>query len=202
MQRVAKEFNLAETSFILPRESTASATRVRIFTPNNEMEFAGHPTIGTAWVLRRLGMVPASATRFTLAENAGPIAVRVDAGDDPLLWLTTPAIRSLGVLSREACAAAVRLGADELAPDVPCRDALGRSPDAVRRGRGCGDGRPREHRRRVGGVASRRSARECRDLRSRSDAGRRVFRHVRAADGHPRRSRDRRRDRGRYAGPS
>ena len=120
MQRVAKEFNLAETSFILPNESTSAATRVRIFTPNNEMEFAGHPTIGTAYVLRRLAIVPASATSFTLAENVGPIAVRVDAGDDPLLWLTTPAIRSLGVFPREACAAAVRLGAGELAPDVPC----------------------------------------------------------------------------------
>jgi trans-2,3-dihydro-3-hydroxyanthranilate isomerase len=120
MQRVAKEFNLAETSFILPNESTDFATRVRIFTPNNEMDFAGHPTIGTAYVLRRLGTVPAKATTFTLTENVGPIAVRVDEGDDPLLWLTTPAIRSLGVFPREACAAAVSLGAAELAADVPC----------------------------------------------------------------------------------
>ncbi|HXO17698.1 MAG TPA: PhzF family phenazine biosynthesis isomerase, partial [Candidatus Dormibacteraeota bacterium] len=95
MQRVAREFNLSETAFILPNESRGDSTRVRIFTPGNEMEFAGHPTIGTAYVMRRLGIVAPDTTTFTLEENVGLVKVRVGEGDDPLLWLTTPEIRWL-----------------------------------------------------------------------------------------------------------
>ena len=50
MQSLALQFNLSETTFILP--STAATARVRIFTPTFEMPFAGHPTLGTAHVVR------------------------------------------------------------------------------------------------------------------------------------------------------
>ena len=69
MQRVARELNLSETTFVLPRESEGDATRVRIFTPAAELPFAGHPTIGTAYVMRRLGLVPAKARSFALARE-------------------------------------------------------------------------------------------------------------------------------------
>ncbi len=52
MQALALQFNLSETTFILPAE--AADARVRIFTPSYEMPFAGHPTLGTAHVLRSL----------------------------------------------------------------------------------------------------------------------------------------------------
>ena len=120
MQRIAREMNLSETSFIFPNESDERATRVRIFTPAYEMEFAGHPTIGTAWMMRRLGIVDPSARRFILKENVGEVAVRVDDGDDPLLWLTTPPISSRGTFDRAASAAAVSLNASDLLPDIPC----------------------------------------------------------------------------------
>src|SRR5580704_6087165 len=109
MQRVAREFNLAETSFILDNESRPGSTRVRIFTPNNEMEFAGHPTLGTAYVMRSLELVPRTATNFILEENVGPVSVRVDEGADPLLWLTTPEIRTILAVPRDASAAALSL---------------------------------------------------------------------------------------------
>ena len=119
MQRIARETNLSETSFVLPRESTSGATRVRIFTPTYEMEFAGHPTIGTAWIMRERGIVPRDATSFALRENVGDVRVRVDDTDD-LLWLATPPIRTLETFDRGACAAAVSLAESDLVPDVPC----------------------------------------------------------------------------------
>lgn len=121
MQRVAREFNLSETTFIVPGAATRGGTRVRIFTPGAEMEFAGHPTIGTAYVLRRLGIVAPDATHFTLEENVGPVSVRVGDGEDPLLWLTTPPIRTVLTAAREDCAAAVSLELSDLLADVPCQ---------------------------------------------------------------------------------
>src|SRR5882757_2602405 len=55
MQAVAAEFNLAETTFVLPPKDAAHTAEVRIFTPRAEMPFAGHPNIGTAYVLARAG---------------------------------------------------------------------------------------------------------------------------------------------------
>src|ERR1700693_2069085 len=55
MQAIAAEFNLAETTFVLPPQRPEHTARVRIFTPRAEMPFAGHPNVGTAFVLARLG---------------------------------------------------------------------------------------------------------------------------------------------------
>lgn len=76
MAAIADQFNLSETTFVLPAVGDTEA-RVRIFSPGYEMPFAGHPTLGTAFVLsqqRRLG------ARFTLELNVGPITVE-GAGD-------------------------------------------------------------------------------------------------------------------------
>lgn len=120
MQKIARELNLSETTFVLPRESRAGSTRVRIFTPRAEMPFAGHPTVGTAYVLRELNAVPVHATRLTLEENIGPVNVRVDGADDPMLWLTSPPVDDLGAVERGACAAAVSLTENDLMANVPC----------------------------------------------------------------------------------
>src|SRR6202162_3680094 len=55
MQSIAGEFNLAETTFVLPPKDPRHTAEVRIFPPRAEMPFAGHPNIGTAFVLARLG---------------------------------------------------------------------------------------------------------------------------------------------------
>src|SRR5882724_9779210 len=55
MQSIAAEFNLAETTFVLPPQDAAHTAQVRIFTPRAEMPFAGHPNVGTAFVLAREG---------------------------------------------------------------------------------------------------------------------------------------------------
>jgi trans-2,3-dihydro-3-hydroxyanthranilate isomerase len=81
MQRIAREFNLSETVFVLPPDDPAHTRRVRIFTPVQELPFAGHPTVGTALVLAELGLVPLAGglTRIILEEDAGPVPVTIRA---------------------------------------------------------------------------------------------------------------------------
>ena len=55
MQAIAREFNFAESTFVLPPESPGNDAHVRIFTPAREVPFAGHPNVGTAFVLASLG---------------------------------------------------------------------------------------------------------------------------------------------------
>src|ERR1700680_389843 len=70
MQALALQFNLSETTFILPSERANA--RVRIFTPRFEMPFAGHPTLGTAQVCRALGL---GSAHLTLEMPAGVLNV-------------------------------------------------------------------------------------------------------------------------------
>ncbi|HTP99702.1 MAG TPA: PhzF family phenazine biosynthesis protein [Casimicrobiaceae bacterium] len=74
MQALALQFNLSETTFVLPASGDASA-RVRIFTPTFEMPFAGHPTLGTAYVV---GELRGAKDRVTLEMKAGTIPVSAD----------------------------------------------------------------------------------------------------------------------------
>jgi trans-2,3-dihydro-3-hydroxyanthranilate isomerase len=81
MQAIAREFNLSETTFIERREEAierAEGVRVRIFTTREELNFAGHPTLGTASVLKMLAPETVQHDTVTLAENVGPIPVRFD----------------------------------------------------------------------------------------------------------------------------
>src|SRR5450631_3172280 len=77
MQSIAREMNLSETTFILPREAAVErerGVRVRIFTVQEELPFAGHPTLGTAFALRRSAAVP----EIVLDLNAGKVPVRFE----------------------------------------------------------------------------------------------------------------------------
>lgn len=89
MQALARQFNLSETTFILPSERASA--RVRIFTPAYEMPFAGHPTLGTAHVCRALGL---GGDRITLELPAGIIPVRATA-DRWTLQANEPAWREV-----------------------------------------------------------------------------------------------------------
>ena len=120
MQAIAREMNLSETSFVFPPTQPAHAARVRIFTPNYEMEFAGHPTIGTASVIQRIGVVQSGEATFVLEENIGGVPVRIEAGENPLIWLRTPVIEKGVQLDRGGCAAALGLDERDLLPGVPC----------------------------------------------------------------------------------
>jgi trans-2,3-dihydro-3-hydroxyanthranilate isomerase len=78
MQAIAREFNFAESTFILPPSSPSFAAKVRIFTPKSEMPFAGHPTIGTAAVLAHLKRIKVPGTAV-LEEGVGPVPVEMTA---------------------------------------------------------------------------------------------------------------------------
>src|ERR1700685_164380 len=71
MQKIAKELNLSETSFVLPATRVGCAARVRIFTPGKEMVFAGHPTVGTAFVLLQKNSLLRNNNTFLLEEAVG-----------------------------------------------------------------------------------------------------------------------------------
>jgi trans-2,3-dihydro-3-hydroxyanthranilate isomerase len=80
MRAVAKELNLSETTFVLPPRDPACDFRVRIFTPAEELPMAGHPTVGTTFVLTHAGLVRPGdrRTHITLEEGVGPIPVTID----------------------------------------------------------------------------------------------------------------------------
>lgn len=126
MQKIAREMNLSETTFVFPPQHADSAARVRIFTPGKEMNFAGHPTIGTAWVARETGIVYKDARSFVLDENVGAVPIRVD--DDDIIWLRTPPIGT-GPNSYDPalCAATIGLKAGDLL-DVPAKNVSAGNP--------------------------------------------------------------------------
>ena len=114
MQKIARELNLTETAFVLPATRSDCAARVRIFTPAKELPFAGHPTVGTAFVLLQKGIVSSSCHEFLLEEEFGPIPLRIEAGTPPLIWLRTPAIHEGRCLDRALCARALGLEPHDL----------------------------------------------------------------------------------------
>ena len=79
LQSITREFNYAETSFVFPPDDPSHTKRVRIFTPEGELPFAGHPTIGTAHALVASGEVKATGDEITLVlgEGVGPVPVKV-----------------------------------------------------------------------------------------------------------------------------
>jgi trans-2,3-dihydro-3-hydroxyanthranilate isomerase len=121
MQAIARETNLSETTFVLPPAKREHTAKVRIFTPYVELPFAGHPTVGTGWVLIDEGLVASDAAAFTLEEGVGPIPVRVDrGGGEVVLWMSHPPVKFGEVIEeRENMAAALRLMVTDLLPEVP-----------------------------------------------------------------------------------
>lgn len=122
MQRIARELNLPETVFIFPPSGSEFPARLRIFTAARELDFAGHPTIGAGFVLVDERVAAPRDGRFAVEENIGAIAIRIDDGDPPKLWLTTPPIRDGRLVDRSVCATA--LGIDE-------RDLLDLQPQVL-----------------------------------------------------------------------
>lgn len=129
MQRIARELNLSETTFVLPPRTPEGAARVRIFTPVQEMVFAGHPTIGTAYVILREGIVAAAAREFVLEENVGPVKVRVEEDSNPLIWLETPNISFGPTFEPEQCARVLGLQHDDLVDGIPCQIVSAGNPN-------------------------------------------------------------------------
>jgi trans-2,3-dihydro-3-hydroxyanthranilate isomerase len=125
MQAIAKEFNLSETVFVLPPSDPAHTRKLRIFTPGSELPFAGHPTIGTAFVLSSIGDVPlgADGASIVFEEGVGPLAVivRAEGGRPGYCELTAARLPEEGPPPPpiEEIASALSLRPDELADGRP-----------------------------------------------------------------------------------
>ena len=148
MQALALQFNLSETTFILP--STLATARVRIFTPTFEMPFAGHPTLGTAHVVRslqscgdaltlemRAGIIPVSASGDTWTLTAAPPKTRAPQASRAEL------AQALGLDADDIIAAPlwVDTGSDQLVIPLASAEAVRRcQPDAALMQRHCGNG--------------------------------------------------------------
>src|ERR1700686_5037632 len=114
MQSIAKEMNLSETTFILPRDAAAEkerGTRVRIFTVQEELPFAGHPTLGTAFALRG----DSGSKEIALELNVGKVPVRFEeTAGQPVFGEMTQIDPVFGIQhDREAVARAIGLRVDD-----------------------------------------------------------------------------------------
>ena len=126
MQAIAREFNLSETTFVERRAEAmerAEGVRVRIFTAREELAFAGHPTLGTASVLKMLAPETVQHDTVTLEENVGPIPVRFEqsaAGSAGLFGEMTQRDPEFGAeLDRAIVARLAGLEPDDVDPALP-----------------------------------------------------------------------------------
>lgn len=117
MQAVAREFNYSETTFVLPARSPDHDAWVRIFTPGREVPFAGHPNVGTAFVLGRLDSA-AAGERLVFEEAAGVVPVELlrEGGTVVGAELTAPErLQRRDAMAAADIAACLSLAADDIA---------------------------------------------------------------------------------------
>ena len=133
MQAIAAEFNLAETTFVLPPKDPAHTAEVRIFTPKAELPFAGHPNVGTAFVLARAGQSYGRAVagdRLAFEEKAGLVRMELtrEGGVVVATRLAAPVPLSIGAeIATEIVAEACSLRPDDIKVAVhrPCIASCG-----------------------------------------------------------------------------
>jgi trans-2,3-dihydro-3-hydroxyanthranilate isomerase len=118
MQSIASEFNYSETTFVLPPQDSTHDAQVRIFTVNYEIPFAGHPNVGTAFVLAT--QAPNAPARLKFEEKADlvPVEILTDEGRVVGAELTAPqALKKLTPFSAEQAAACISLTATDIRTD-------------------------------------------------------------------------------------
>jgi trans-2,3-dihydro-3-hydroxyanthranilate isomerase len=123
MQSIAREFNYSESTFVLPPADEANTARVRIFTPAFEIPFAGHPNVGTAFVLGRMGSVFGKAVGDILRfeEKAGLVEVVLTRRQGEIAGASIVAPRALErgeEVAPEVVAACATLGAHEISTSI------------------------------------------------------------------------------------
>jgi trans-2,3-dihydro-3-hydroxyanthranilate isomerase len=130
MQSIARELNLSETVFVLPPTDPKNHYRLRIFTPGAELPFAGHPTIGTGFVLHQAGMVPPDDV-LRLEEGVGPIEVTLThEPEGKLLVNMQQPIPQFGAIyeDRQALAASLSLTVEDLLAGFPAQVVTSGNP--------------------------------------------------------------------------
>jgi trans-2,3-dihydro-3-hydroxyanthranilate isomerase len=142
MLRIAAEFNFSETTFVRSTPERDGAYPTRIYTPAGEIAFAGHPILGTAWVIRRF-IAPGPAVRLAL--RVGEVRVSFEASEaGEAAWFEAPAISPGRRCPSEAIAAALGIASRDIDPNLPVQEMSAgtaalivplRSLDALRRAR-------------------------------------------------------------------
>jgi len=124
MQALAKELNLSETTFVLPPEDPRNAYRVRIYTPVAELPMAGHPTIGTTFVLAQEHLIDRSGadTTIHLEEGVGiiPVTLRLEDNGAVFIQMRQP-LPTFGAqfLDRQVIADMLSLEVEAIDPQLP-----------------------------------------------------------------------------------
>ena len=144
MQRVAAETNYSETTFVMSAPEADGGYRVRLFTPAREIDFAGHPILGTAWVVRH-HVAPGDAAPVRLNLAVGQVQVRFDSEvAGTVAWFRSPPVALGPTCAPERIAAALGLAPGDIDSRAPVqRVAAGtaamivplRSLDALKRAR-------------------------------------------------------------------
>jgi len=123
LQKIANELNLSETTFVYPPTEPSCDYKVRIFTPGQELPMAGHPTLGTAYILATLGdLYGKKELTMTLEEGVGPIKVDlvIDNGKPGLITMQQPNPKiSEPFGDRASIAKLLSLQEDQLVPELP-----------------------------------------------------------------------------------
>lgn len=115
MQQIAREINFSETTFILSEEQEKGGYNVRIFTPGAEVEFAGHPTLGTAYIIQR-HVIKKTTREIILNLKVGqiPVSLPAEGAKDSLLWMRQAEPRFGEILDKEHLAAVLNLKEDDI----------------------------------------------------------------------------------------
>ncbi len=123
LQKIANELNLAETTFVYPTQHPECDYRVRIFTPGQELPMAGHPTLGTAYILASLGDISANQElTIILEEGVGPIKVdlQIENGIPGLITMQQPNPKvSAPFKDRKSIAQLLSLSEERLVDELP-----------------------------------------------------------------------------------
>lgn len=145
MQQIAAETNYSETTFVTPVPEPDGGYRVRIFTPAREIAFAGHPLLGTAWVIRHHVLTGTSgAVRLNLALGQVPVTFERSAEGQEVAWFLAPPVALGKTCAPERMAAAVGVSPEDIDADFPVQQFSAgtsamivplRSLDALRRSR-------------------------------------------------------------------
>jgi trans-2,3-dihydro-3-hydroxyanthranilate isomerase len=119
MQAIASEFNYSETTFVLPPRDPANDAHVRIFTVNNELPFAGHPNVGTAFVLATQATKPPARLKFEEGAGLVPVEIQSEQGSVVAAELTAPQpLVRLTQFSAEQAAACISLNSADIRTDL------------------------------------------------------------------------------------
>ncbi len=120
MQKIALEFHFSETTFILKYKNNEEDWNVRIFTPHNEVPFAGHPTLGTAFIIMK--ELAVNKKGITLNLKAGKIPVTSDEGGGGILWMKQLNPEFSRIFDKNDIAGIINMSPGEIDDEYPIQE--------------------------------------------------------------------------------